>query len=467
VQVLQRRPPSATQELKWLEEYKNRPPSAGDSKKQRSLPWECGKLHLWLERQPNPRAEPPARDDNSSLLGSLDFSLFGEQCPPSPREQRATSQLATNRKVSGRQPLAVNGRTGRSSSRPAPRPSRRGGSRDTAGIGEARRALSKASRGKLKSAAAKGEVDSGFGGTEAEPLEPHVAGVDSNGQWWVKDSPAYPSHQRLSSAEKARNRMPLRRGPGCKRDELNFMTSVTVAEDSQGFAFEPEGIWYQWQFFGLDGWLFFNPQANEQFEEAFSLGHVTCSVVHEGCMTEFNIVTGQQSDGPGQIRRVRMPSEDDYNVSKCSTFMFSADLRRASQLDPNATGASIWGSAAWGERQNDMQAACEETSKSCFAHDSIEARYSQDFTSFADWSANELSPLQARAVRAGNHRPARHGSTIKHREPLPSAESLLGTVSPQSILDTPVPEEQVGPESHLWRSEVFGSLRRIDNIPDI
>eukprot|EP00930_Biecheleria_cincta_P069865 TRINITY_DN57548_c0_g1_i1.p1 TRINITY_DN57548_c0_g1~~TRINITY_DN57548_c0_g1_i1.p1 ORF type:complete len:501 (+),score=83.19 TRINITY_DN57548_c0_g1_i1:53-1555(+) len=470
VQVLQRRPPSATQELKWLEEYKNRPPSAGDSKKQRSLPWEWGKLHLWLERQPTPAApggEHPVRDDSSSLLGSLDFSLFGEQCPPSPRGQRATSQLAATRKVTGKQPPAVSGRTGRSSSKPTSRPSRRGGSRDAAGNSEARRALSKASRGKLKSAAITGEVDSGIGRTEAEPCERHIAGVDNSGQWLVKECPAYPSHQRLSSALKAQRPMPLRRGPSCKRDELNFMTSVAVAEDSQGFAFEPEGIWYQWQHFGLDGWLFFNPQANEQLEEAFSLGHVTCSVVHEGCMTEFNIVTGQQSDGPGQIRRVRMPSEDNYNVSKCSTFMFSADLRRASQLDVNATGASIWDSAAWGERQSDTQAALEDTSRLCCAHDSIEAGYSYDLSSFADWSATELSSLQARAVRVGNHRPARHGGTIKHREPLPSSESLLGTVSPKSILETPLPEEQTEPESILWRSEVFSSLRRIDDIPDI
>lgn len=463
VQVLTRRPPSATKELKWLEEYKNRPASGGggNSKKEQSLPWEWGKLHLWLDRHPNPGESPPpappAADDSSSLLGSLDMSLFSENCPPSPRGRRATSQAAASRRVPGKQQSAVTAKSGRSSSRPASRPLRRSGSSDAAGIS---RAPSKATKGKIKPFTAKGEVYSEFGQTE----------VDSNGQRWVKESPAYPSRQRLLSAGKTRNRTPLRKAPGCKREEHDFMTSVTLADDSQAvFAFEPEGIWYQWQFFGLDGWLFFGPQANEQLEEAFTLGHFTCSVMHEGCMTEFNIVSGQQMDGPGQIRRVRMPSEDNYNVSKCSTFVFSADLPRASQGDVNATGPSMWGSIAWGERPDDTQSALDETmtSKSCFVHDSVEAGISHDFSSFAEWSANELITLQARAVRAGNHRPARHGGSIAHLTPLPSGEPLLGIVSPKSILQTPLPEEQAEPESCIWRSEVFGSLRRIDNIPDI
>jgi len=219
---------------------------------------------------------------------------------------------------------------------------------------------------------------------------------------------------------------------------------------------ETEGMWWEWQWFGPDGWNFFSQLATNQLEEAFTQGLVTCPVTHGGGSIVFNIVTGREVNGRGRIRRVRMPSNVDHAVSTCSTFLMSTEFARASNWDHHASASVLTQNPC--TVSNMLSIGAEPEDDEPEPPPSPSKLLSQDiaFGFSSDWTSLAQSP-------SSRDKPARHGSNIKHREHVPQFQASQRNL--QSVLDMPLEGMEEWMEEnklHVWRSEVYSSLQRIE-----
>ncbi|CAJ1367656.1 unnamed protein product [Effrenium voratum] len=335
-----------TQELAWLAAYKARPPSAGN--KERSLPWEPGKLELWLERQP--------------LLEKVQRSASCPRRAKGPREKP--------------------------SSRPT---SRAGGARPR-------------------------QIRPAWSGTERR-LEP--------------EKPKPKSKPRRRSAD----------GPGREGSQPHVGWSAERLDEP---ILETEGIWWEWQWWGSSGWSFFSSWVTEQIEKAFALGKPSCKLLYEGRPLEFDLATGQEVNGPGRIRRIRMPSEGAAGAipraSVCSTFLASEEW----------PGPSMWTSA-----RGESNLLSQEEGASCLLEPSKQSLIVHG-GSLHGFSSDWFADMSSRA-----HKPGRHESRVRHRAPLEAAPSVVLKGLPAADVAT----ESPAGAAH-WRYEAYAALSRAGMLED-
>ena len=241
----------------------------------------------------------------------------------------------------------------------------------------------------------------------------------------------------------------------CSRKPTNNWTVLSYFEDS--VSLEREGIWWEWQWWSRSGWNFFSSWVTEQIEKAFSLGIGSCSLLHDGRRLEFDLHTGQEVNGLGRIRRIRMPCDEtgELGASLCSTFCPATDRSAENTL-------SLWTSAVGDSKLLDEDreepvaaisapAVCPKGGGSgpsqSIVHDS------NMFSGFSsDWFA-DVSAI---------HKPGRHGSRVKHR--CPEVSCPVSCISLKDINDTPL--TSADHVHHVWREEAYAALNRVGKLAD-